>query len=347
MLTLRQLAEALEAEYIPGATPIDPEDSSQTDSVERVSSVRNATQTSLTFAESITTLQGALGSAAAAVLVAPKVAKACLAGSKPPSKALLVVAQPRLAFAKASQLLLGAKASTGVHRTAVLAASVKLAEDVSIGAHAVLGEDVEIGARTRIGAGCVLADGVKIGADCTLYPRVVIYSDVELQDRVQVHAGCVLGSDGFGYVRDAETGAYTQFPQRGTLVIEDDVEIGANTTIDRGALEETRIARGTKLDNLVHIGHNVRVGRNVVMAAQTGISGSSAVGDGAILGGQVGIGEHADVGQGVILGGGAGVLSKKKLRGKGVVFWGRPAQPLREYLKSLAALARLTRKIKE
>jgi UDP-3-O-[3-hydroxymyristoyl] glucosamine N-acyltransferase len=343
MLTLRQLAEALQAEYVPCAKPTDPDDAPQIESVERVASVRNATQTSLTFAEGETTLQEALASAAAAVLVTPQIAKAFLSHAKPLNKPLLVVAQPRLAFAKASQYLRATKASSGVHRTAVLASSVKLAEDVSIGAYAVLGEYVEIGARTRIGAGCVLADGVKIGVDCTLYPRVVIYSGVELRDRVQVHAGCVLGSDGFGYVRDAETGEYTQFPQQGTLVIEDDVEIGANTTIDRGALEETRIARGTKLDNLVHIGHNVRVGRNVVMAAQTGISGSSSVGDGAILGGQVGIGEHADVGQGVILGGGAGVLSKKKLRGAGIVFWGRPAQPLREYLKGLATLAKLTR----
>ena len=343
MLTLRQLAEALQAEYVPCAKPINPEDHPQAECVERVASVRNATQTSLTFAENEATLQEALGSAAAAVLVTPQIAKALLSQAKPLNKPLLLVAQPRLAFAKASQYLRSAKASTGVHRSAVLASSVKLAEDVSIGAYAVLGEHVDIGPRTRIGAGCVLADGVKIGADCTLYPRVVIYSGVELRERVQVHAGCVLGSDGFGYVRDAETGAYTQFPQQGTLVIEDDVEIGANTTIDRGALEETRIARGTKLDNLVHIGHNVRVGRNVVMAAQTGISGSSTVGDGAILGGQVGIGEHADVGEGVILGGGAGVLSKKKLRGAGVVFWGRPAQPLREYLKGLALVARLTR----
>lgn len=343
MLTLRQLAEALQAEYVPCAKSADEEGSAQADAVERVASVRNATQTSLTFAESEATLLEALESAAAAVLVTPRVAQAFLSKAKPLKKTLLMVAQPRLAFAKASQILRAAKASTGVHRTAVLASSVKLAEDVSIAAYAVLGEHVEIGARTRIGAGCVLADSVKIGADCTLYPRVVIYSGVELQDRVHVHAGCVLGSDGFGYVRDAETGAYTQFPQQGTLVIEDDVEIGANTTIDRGALEETRIARGTKLDNLVHIGHNVRVGRNVVMAAQTGISGSSTVGDGAILGGQVGIGEHADVGEGVILGGGAGVLSKKKLRGAGVIFWGRPAQPLREYLKGLATLAKLTR----
>ncbi len=161
-----------------------------------------------------------------------------------------------------------------------------------------------------------------------------------------MQAAC-LGSDGFGYVRDQATGAYTQFPQQGRLSIEDDVEIGANTTIDRGALEETLIARGAKLDNLVHIGHNVRIGRNVVIAAQTGISGSSAVGNGAILGGQVGIGEHAEVGPNVILGGGAGVLSKKKLRGEGMVFWGRPAQPLRAYLKGLAVLSRLARKAKE
>ena len=230
MLTLRQLAEALQAEYVPRAKSTDQEHSPLTESVEGVASVRNATQTSLTFAESEATLQEALASDAAAVLMTPQIAKAFLSQSTQLKKPLLLVAQPRLAFAKASQILRAAKASTGVHRTAVLASSVKLAEDVSIAAYAVLGEHVEIGARTRIGAGCVLADGVKIGADCTLYPRVVLYSGVELRDRVQVHAGCVLGSDGFGYVRDAETGAYTQFPQQGTLVIEDDVEIGANTT---------------------------------------------------------------------------------------------------------------------
>jgi len=160
---------------------------------------------------------------------------------------------------------------------------------------------------------------------------------------VVVHAGAVLGADGFGYVRDQTSGEYTQFPQQGTLVIEDDVEIGANTTIDRGALEETRIGRGTKLDNLIHIGHNCSIGRNVVIAAQSGISGSSAVGDGAILGGQVGMGDHAMVGPGVILGGQAGILPKKKLLGPGIVFWGTPAKPVRQYLKELAMLARLKR----
>ena len=169
-------------------------------------------------------------------------------------------------------------------------------------------------------------------ARVTLYPRTV------LGERVVVQSGAVLGSTGFGYVRHAETGEYLVFPQQGSLSIEDDVEIGANTTIDRGALGETRIGRGTKIDNLVHIGHNCLIGKNVIIAAQTGISGSSVVEDGAILGGQVGIGEHATVGAGVILGGGAGVLSGKKMRGPGQVFWGRPARPLKEYLRDLARL---------
>ena len=154
----------------------------------------------------------------------------------------------------------------------------------------------------------------------------MIYPGVTLGDRVVVHAGAVLGADGFGYVRDRVSGAYTQFPQQGTLVLEDDVEVGANTTIDRGALEETRIGRGTKLDNLIHIGHNVHVGSDVVIAAQTGISGSSTVGDGAILGGQVGMGDHALVGPGVILGGQAGILPKKKLLGAGDCFLGNAGQ---------------------
>ena len=174
--------------------------------------------------------------------------------------------------------------------------------------------------------------------------EVTIYPGTTVGDRVMVHAGAVLGSDGFGYVRDANSGRYEKFPQVGRLVIEDDVEIGANTTIDRGALDETRIGRGTKIDNLVHIGHNCRLGENVVIAAQTGLSGSIVIGNDVVLGGQVGIGEHARVEEGVMLGGQGGVLPNKVLRGKGVAFWGTPAQPVRQYLKQLAALAELGRK---
>jgi len=225
-----------------------------------------------------------------------------------------------------------------VHNSAVLATGVSVAE------RAVIGAGVEIGGTTQIGAACAIAEGVRIGKDCYIYPNVTIYSGTNIGDRVIVHAGAVLGSDGFGYVQDRGTGRYDKFPQVGTLVIEDDVEIGANTTIDRGALEETRIRRGAKIDNLVHIGHNCQIGEDVVIAAQTGLSGSVVIENGVILGGQVGIGERARVGEGVMVGGQGGILPNKVLRGKGVPFWGTPAQPLRQYLRQLATLARLAKK---
>jgi UDP-3-O-[3-hydroxymyristoyl] glucosamine N-acyltransferase len=226
----------------------------------------------------------------------------------------------------------------------VVHSSVRLAARVVVEEYGVVGADAEIGEGTRIGAGCTIGRGAKIGRECEIYPRVTIYAGTTLGDRVIVHAGAVLGSDGFGYVRDAKSGRYEKFPQVGRLVIEDDVEIGANTTIDRGALDETRIGRGTKIDNLVHIGHNCRLGQNVVIAAQTGLSGSIVIENDVVLGGQVGIGEHARIEEGVMLGGQGGVLPNKVLRGKGVAFWGTPAQPVREYLKQLAALARLGKK---
>ena len=185
---------------------------------------------------------------------------------------------------------------------------------------------------------------MRLGRDCQIYPRVTIYSGTEIGDRVIIHAGAVLGSDGFGYVRDKDSGRYEKFPQIGRLEIGDDVEIGANTTIDRGALKVTRVGHGAKIDNLVHIGHNCQIGENVVIAAQTGLSGSIVIEKNVVLGGQVGIGEHARVCEGVMLGGQGGVLPKKILRGKGVAFWGTPAQPLRQYLRQLAAIARLSKK---
>jgi UDP-3-O-[3-hydroxymyristoyl] glucosamine N-acyltransferase len=177
---------------------------------------------------------------------------------------------------------------------------------------------------------------------------VVLYPGTTLRDRVVIHAGAVLGADGFGYVRDPATGTYTQFPQQGTLLIEDDVEIGANSTIDRGALKQTKIGRGTKIDNLVHVGHNCEIGEDVILVALTGISGSSSVGDGAVIAGQVGIGDHAHVGPGVILGGQAGVLSGKTVTNQGLrpgtVLWGTPARPLKQVLREMAVLARLAKR---
>jgi UDP-3-O-[3-hydroxymyristoyl] glucosamine N-acyltransferase len=302
-----------------------------------------ADPTQLVFAENMAALQDALASRASAVLVSPQ-----LAGGFPEAagKALLLVDQPKLAFARAGRLLRPVGRCSGVDSSALVASSAMLAEEVWVGPGAVIESHATIGARSSIGAGVVLGQGVRIGSDCHLYPRVVLYAGTEMGDRVIVHAGAILGSDGFGYVSDSTTGEYTQFPQQGRLVIEDDVEIGANTTIDRGALEETRIGRGTKLDNLVHVGHNVTIGRNVVIAAQTGVSGSSTIGDGAIVGGQVGIADHVEIGPGTILGAQAGIPSSKRIHGPGIVFWGTPARPIKGYLKELATLARLTRRPK-
>src|SRR5665213_351018 len=280
--------------------------------IDRVSSRETATASSAVFAVDSAALQAAMESKAGLILAAKS--------SSLEDVRIWRVADPRYAFATIASRLRGKGFEAGIHPSAIV------------------GEGVEIGTGTSIGPAVVIGDGVHIGKDCNVMARVTLYPRTVLGDRVIVQAGAVLGSTGFGYVRHAETGEYLVFPQQGSLSIEDDVEIGANSTIDRGALGDTRIGRGTKIDNLVHIGHNCLIGKNVIIAAQTGISGSSVVEDGAILGGQVGIGEHATVGAGAVLGGGAGVLSGKKMKGPGEIFWGRPARPLKEYLRDLARL---------
>jgi UDP-3-O-[3-hydroxymyristoyl] glucosamine N-acyltransferase len=305
-----------------------------------VASIESASKDDLVFVEEEKYLSRALQSGAGGVIAGEF---ATSSSGKP----LLVSRYPKLTFARAARFLRDGNhdaGNAGLHPSAVVHSSARLATGVVVEAYGVIGADAEIGESTRIGAGCVIGRGAKIGRGCEIYPKVTIYAGTMLGDRVTVHAGAVLGSDGFGYVRDAKSGGYEKFPQVGRLVIEDDVEIGANTTIDRGALDETRIGRGTKIDNLVHIGHNCRLGQNVVIAAQTGLSGSIVIENDVVLGGQVGIGEHARIEEGVMLGGQGGVLPNKVLRGKGVAFWGTPAQPVREYLKQLAALARLGKK---
>ena len=309
--------------------------------VSGVASIASATANDLVFVEDEKYLEQALASPAAAVI-----AGEFAAGKS--SKPLLIAQHPKLAFARAARVLSAANSGAGrqgsVHLTAVVSASVQVLGGVVIGERAVIADHAEIGDGTCISAGCVIGAGVKLGRDCEIYPNVTIYPGTALGDRVIVHAGAVLGSDGFGYVRDRKTGRYEKFPQVGRLVIDDDGEIGANTTIDRGALDQTRIRRGAKIDNLVHIGHNCDIGEDVVIAAQTGLSGSITIENNVVLGGQVGIGEHARIEEGVMLGGQGGVLPHKILRGKGVAFWGTPAQPVRQYLKQLATLARLNKK---
>jgi UDP-3-O-[3-hydroxymyristoyl] glucosamine N-acyltransferase len=304
-----------------------------------ISSLQSAEAGDLVFVEDAQNLTQALDSRATAVIAGE------FAAHSVHSKPVLIALQPRLAFARAAAWLRAEpEMANGAHPSAVVHPAAQLAKTVSVEERAVIRENVEIGGRTRIGAGCVVGPEVKIGRDCRLYPNVTIYPGTRLGDRVVIHAGAVLGSDGFGYVRDAKTGRYEKFPQIGRLEIEDDVEIGANATVDRGALDVTSIRRGTKIDNLVHVGHNVDVGEDVVIAAQTGVSGSSVIENGVIMGGQVGIADHVRIERGAILGAQSGVPSKKVIRGKGVVFWGTPARPITQYLKELAILARLVKK---
>jgi UDP-3-O-[3-hydroxymyristoyl] glucosamine N-acyltransferase len=328
--SLKSIAEAIGARVIGDSSG----------EVRGLASIQSATSDDLVFVEDQKHLSSALACKAGAVIAGD------FAASHTGDPPLLIAEHPKLAFARAARLLQdhSNQADSRVHATAVVDPSAELASGVAVEERAVVREGTRIGQNTRIGAGSVIGRGVQVGCECEIYPNVTIYPNATIGDRVIVHAGAVLGSDGFGYVRDPKSGRYEKFPQVGSLVIEDDVEIGANATIDRGALDETRLRRGTKIDNLVHIGHNCQIGQDVVIAAQTGLSGSIVIENGAVIGGQVGMGEHAHIGEGVMLGGQAGVLPNKILRGKGVAFWGTPAQPLREYLKQLALLARLAKK---
>ncbi len=311
--------------------------------ITELSSLHAAGRQSLVFVEDAERLQTALNSPAAAI-IAGEFAGEFFSNSSSGQKSVLISKQPRLTFARAARLFQERNDSAAIHFSSVVSASAKIGENVNIMAGAVIGERVSIGEGCWIGAHSVIGDDVDLGSDCRIDANVTIYPSTKLGERVVVQSGAALGSAGFGYVRDSETGRYEQSPQIGRLVIEDDVEIGANTTIDRGALDETRIRRGAKIDNLVHIGHNVQIGENVVIAAQTGISGSVTIEDNVVMGGQVGIGDHARIEAGAMLGGQCGILPKKVLRGNGVVFWGTPAKPVREYLKELAFLARAAKK---
>ncbi len=313
-----------------------------------VNSPANAGADELVFAEDEASAAGALKSSAGAVVLKAGQAVSYAANL---SIAVIETDQPKLWFARAAKMLRPKIECGWIHETAVIGEGAMLGSGVTVGPQAVVGKDAVVGDDTRIEASAVIGEDVRIGARCRIFPRVVIYSGTTIGNRVVIHAGVVLGADGFGYVRDPATGAYTQFPQQGTLVIEDDVEIGANSTVDRGALGETRVRRGAKFDNLVHVAHNCDIGEDVVIVAQTGISGSCTVGKGAVIAGQVGLGDHVHIGPGVILGGQAGVFSGATVTNDGLkpgtVHWGTPARPLREVLREQATLARMAKKRKD
>jgi UDP-3-O-[3-hydroxymyristoyl] glucosamine N-acyltransferase len=262
----------------------------------------------------------------------------------PEKRTVIRVANPRLAMAHAiTRLMPRVRMQPGVHPTAVLGPGVSIEQGVYIGPLASVGAGTRIGAGASIGAGAVIGDFVHIGDRSVIHPRVTIYNNVTLGRDVVIHSGTVLGADGFGYI--FENGAYENFPQIGRVSIGDKVEIGANCCVDRAALGVTSIGDGTKLDNMVHVGHNCQIGRHVVVAAQTGFSGGVIVEDYAVIGGQVGIGDKARIESRAILGSGSGVLTSKVVRA-GQVMWGTPARPLKEHLEQLATLSRMSKKRK-
>ena len=264
--------------------------------------------------------------------------------------ALIVVKDPKLAFAKAAERLIPHKRKYEGSRhtpnpTAIFADSAEV-RTVDIGKFVTVGENSYIAEGCSIGDGTRIGNNVLIKKHTVIHQNCVIYDNVEIGDSCTIHAGTVIGADGFGYVRDGDRG-YVKFPQIGTVVIEDDVEIGANTCIDRGALGETRIGEGTKIDNLVQVGHNVNIGKRCVIAAQTGISGSVTIEDDCVIGGQVGFGDHVRVQSGAVIGSQAGILPGKIVRPG--VWWGTPIQPLDEFKRQNAhvkGLARLKEEFK-
>ncbi|MFN2482178.1 MAG: UDP-3-O-(3-hydroxymyristoyl)glucosamine N-acyltransferase [Pyrinomonadaceae bacterium] len=306
--------------------------------VERVASVESAEAGAVAFVEEQKVLGGA-GACRASCLIVPEGAGESARERERAVPAVVEAARPKLAFAIMARELHQPKArGVGVHPTALVAASARVSEGAFVGEYASVGERARVGAGTQILAGARVGDEVTVGRECVLHAGVVLYDGVSLGDRVVLHAGVVVGADGFGYVRDPE-GVYHKFPQVGTVRIEDDVEIGALSCVDRGALGATRVGRGTKIDNLVQVAHNVEIGERVVIAAQTGISGSTVIESGAVIGGQVGMGDHARVLSGAVVGSQAGILPGKIVRAG--VWWGTPVQPLDEYKRQNAHVKRL------
>jgi len=256
-------------------------------------------------------------------------------------KTVLRAANPKLAFARAATVLLPPPrvAGPGIHPTAVVGHGVSMGSNTAVGAYSVIEEGAHIGDECQIAAFCYVGRGAVLGPGCTLYPHVVIYPRVSLGRGVILHAGVVLGGDGFGYVSDE--GVHLKFPQIGRVEIGDEVEIGCNSCVDRAALEETHVGTGSKVDNLVQIGHNVQIGDGTLIAAQAGLAGSSTVGKMAIIGGQVGIADHVRIADGAVIGAQAGIPTGKRIAA-GEPVWGTPARPIRKYLQQLAWLARLS-----
>ena len=299
--------------------------------VTRVAALDLADGASLSFFSGRRYAAEAMATRAAAVLVTPD-----LAPRVTHVRARIVVDAPQEAMLIVLPLLHPERAPVAAVHASATIGKAELAADVVVGAGAVIADGARIGARSRIGAGVSIGEGATIGADCLIHPNVSIYAHSVLGDRVIIHSGAVIGGDGFGYV--FTRGAHQKIPHVGRAVLESDVEIGANTTIDRGSVGDTVVGAGTKIDNLVQVGHNVRIGRLCLIMSQSGISGSTRLGDGVVIAGQVGLVGHITVGDGARIGGQACVMGDVPA---GETWSGYPARPHREALRTLAAAAKL------
>ncbi len=283
----------------------------------------------LTFAENEAFFARAEESAASAILADSRFSST--------KKILIRVPNARIAFAKALALFFPEPVHpAGIHPLAVVAASAQVDPTAHIGPHCTVGERVKIGARCVLQAGNFVGDDAALGDDTHLFPNVTLYPRTEIGRRVRVHAGTTIGSDGYGYVLDGAV--HRKVPQVGNVIIGDDVEIGANVAIDRGALGPTVIGRGTKIDNLVQIAHNVEIGEHCLVIAQVGIAGSSKLGNYVVLAGQVGIGGHLKIGHQVTVGAQSGVMTDIPDK---ATWLGAPAQPDRQFKRQVLAIQRL------
>ncbi|MEA1963877.1 MAG: UDP-3-O-(3-hydroxymyristoyl)glucosamine N-acyltransferase [Candidatus Aerophobetes bacterium] len=287
--SLQELAKLVEGELVGNGSL----------KIEGVAKVEEAKKGEIALAASNKFLREAVKSKASAVIVPSEV--------KEFSKPIIRVKNPRLALAKILSIFYPPlRKVSGIHPTALLNKNVRVGKSVTVGPYAVIGDEVELGDEVFLSAGVYLGDKVVIGKESFLHPGVTILNNIKIGERVIIHSGAVIGSDGFGFVKK-EDGAYYKIPQVGRVVIGDDVEIGANVTIDRATMGATRIGSGSKIDNLVHIAHNVTIGKNTAIVGLVGISGSSTIGNGVVLAGQSGVTDHVNIGDNAIVAAKSGV----------------------------------------
>jgi UDP-3-O-[3-hydroxymyristoyl] glucosamine N-acyltransferase len=329
-MTLKELADFCNAQ-IDGGNP-----STLIDSAADISSAQRGQVTQLTSSKY--SRYAKQSKASACFIATDFVVDDC-----PETLALLRCADPEMAFITAVGLLHPVKTyQAHISPQAVLEANVLLADNVYIGAFAVLGDNVSIGESSVILAGAYIGNNVTIGKNCRIYPYAVIYDDIVISDNVIIHSGAIIGADGFGY--KFRNHAHVKVPQVGNVVIADNVEIGANTCIDRGALGSTNIGEGSKIDNLVQVGHNNKVGKHVIMCGLTGVSGSCTIGDYAILAGSSGIADHVTIGQAAVIMARSGVAGDVAA---GTQVFGSPAKDKRTAYKEQVAISKLPELLKK